>query len=243
LLGFALKRKVLYAVSAIVLAWVFSYNASFALNVHERYKFSQAETDLYRWLNENTPLDSTVLTLSIKENSHIPYATHNTVYLPNGLITMIPQEEIVDRILFAYSLFNVSESELLKKLNVSNDALRLIYIDGLYNGKTFSSYDFERYYFIHYFFHGKFLYGNRPYTPQNPDIGGAVGYYFPKAFREYLLAKYKGRNYTSYNYDYVLIGSYERRIADAAAIEKSYNKTYSNDEFALYAARSSNLPE
>jgi len=235
-LELVLDKRMLYAITFIVLVWVFSFNVSFALNTHEQHKFSAAEMDVYAWLNANTPLDSIVLTLSIKENSQVSYATHNTVYMPNGLITIIPSSEIAERILGAYRVFGVPEHELSAKLNVSNDALRKIYIDGLYSGREFSSYDFEKYYFIHYFFHAQFLYGSRPYTPQNPDIPGAVGYYFPRAFRDHLLDSYRNGSYAMYHYDYILVGPYERQIADITAIENMYTKIYSNSEFIVYTA-------
>lgn len=234
-LDLLLHRKTLYAITVAVLLWVLAFNISFALNAHGRYSFSAEEADIYSWLNANAPAGSAVLTLSVKQNSQLSYATHNTVYLPNGLINVVSNNEIVDRVLSAYNVFGVPESELLAKLNVSNDALRLIYIDGLYSGKIFSNYDFERYYFMHYFFHANFFYGNRAYLQQNPDIPGAVGYYFPSAFREHVIGKYRNGNYTTYRYDYILVGPYERGIADVAGIEGAYKMVYTNSDFALYA--------
>lgn len=231
--SFLKNGTVLKVLIATFVIYGFGYSVSATYATTDIYKFSEGEADLYKWLDENTAADSTVMLLSLKESLQIPSFTHNNVYLPDGLTSDRPTEELVDRFVFAHAFYNASGA-LGEKLNVDNDALRLEYINKLYEGVRFSLQDFEKYYFINYFFHNQFFYGRHDYQQKNPDIQGAIGFYFPLSFREHVMQKLSG-GYKIYGFDYVLVGPYERAVGNISLA--AYTKVYSNSEFDVYAVK------
>ena len=232
--GFFNDKKVVYILIAFYIIYGLGYSASAAINTGDIYVFDKDELRLYDWLNQNTEKDSVVLTLSIDQNIKVSSYAHNNVYLPGGLFSGLTTEEIVDRIIFLYDIYNVSDAELEEKLNVPNDAVRKQYIDQLYKGKRFSLSDFEKYYFIVYPFSVQFFYGKWDYQHQNPDNSGWIGYYFPSEFREYVMNKRHNKSYNIYEYDYILIGPYEKQIADTAMIENNFERIFSNNGFRVF---------
>ena len=190
-----------------------------ALSKHDKYKFSKNEILLYDWLNKNTLKGSAVLTISINQNSKIPAFTHNTIYLPNGLLHNLETEEIVDRLISAYGIFGVSNENLMRKLALSN--------------KQNSLLDFEDYDFNHYLFHFQFNFRKDRGYP-NPDDPNLEDLNFPKKFREFVMDKKNSNNYKAYDYDYVLIDTSSEKISNTTFIKKTYKKIYSNDDFSVY---------
>lgn len=242
---YSVARKLFYflvhpiAVTGLIVVFIiygFGFNISAANATTEIYTLTEGEADLYKWLDKNTPADSTVMALSVKESLQIPSFTHNNVYLPDGLTSGRTTEELVDRFVFAHALYNASRA-LEEKLSLGNDALRLEYINRLYKGARFSLYDFEKYYFINYFFHAQFFFGRWDHQQKNPDIPGALGFYFPVSFREHVMQKLQSQSYNIYDFEYIVVGPYERVAGNISSIENNFTKVYSNGEFEVFVIK------
>ena len=203
----------------IIKLGISKYVSFIALSKHDKYKFSKNELLLYDWLNKNTLKGSAVLTISISQNSKIPAFTHNNIYLPNGLLDDLETEEIVDRLVLAYDVFNVSNENFMRKLALSN--------------KQGPSADFEDYDFNHYLFHFQFNFRkDRGYL--NPDDPSLENLNFPKKIIELALSKKISKNFKAYDYDYILIDPYSEKIGNTAFIKKNFKKAYSNEDFSVY---------
>ncbi len=219
--------------AVIILYFVFGFTGMVSATnaTSDIYALTPGEAGLYKWLDANTTYGTTVMTLSLKESLQIPSFTHSNVYLPDGLTNERTTEELVDRFAYAHAFYGAAGA-LEEKLNVSNDAFRLEYLNKLYEGKRFGLGDFEKYYFINYFFHAQFFYGRHDFQQKNPDMPGAIGFYFPASFRASVMGKLQNQSYKIHDFDYVLVGPYEKSAGNFSA--SGYMKVYSNSEFDLY---------
>jgi hypothetical protein len=77
----------------------------------------------FEWINRETPRDSVVVTPSFETNMLLPVYTHANVFLPNGNLSLAPTEEIIDRLLITYKLFDVPAEYLRASLNDDPDRL------------------------------------------------------------------------------------------------------------------------
>ncbi len=232
--GFITNKRIVVILIIFFTIYGFGYSIAAANNTKDIYSFEQSELELYDWLNQNTPKDSVILTLSVDQNVKITTYTHNNIYLAGGLFSTWTSNEIQDRIAFLHNIYHVPESELLIKLNQDNDAYRKQYLDMLYQGKRFSLYDFEKYILVYYPFSWQFFYGHWDYQEQNPDIPGAMGYYFPIKFRNQIMDKFHNKTYETYTHDYLIIGPYESQIANIELLKNGYESIYSNHQFEVF---------
>lgn len=226
------KRFVAVAIIFII-GFGISYSYVGATRTSDIFVFNKSELQLYQWLNNNTPTDSTVLTLSIDQNIKVSSYTHNNVYLANGVYSNWPTTEIEDRIAYLYRAYNATEDALVDRINVSDDAFRKEYLDQLYAGKRFSLVDFEKYMLIHYPFHWQFFYGKWWFQSHDPDNVTFMGYAYPQSFKQTLLSKFLNQSFVVYQHDYLLVGPYERSIINTTTL--GYREIYSNDDFTLFS--------
>lgn len=231
---FNIIKKISAILIIIFILYGFGYSSTATYRNIDLYNFSESELQLYGWLNNNTQKSSVVMTDSIDQSMKISSYTHNNIYLPNGFITDITTEEITDRLVFTGIVYNISENSFYDRINHTNDALRLEYIDNLYKGKKSDLMSFEKYMLIHYLFHLQFFYGHWYYQQQNPDNPGSMGYYFPEEFRNSVMTKFRNHDFTIYQYDYVLLGPYEKSIGIS---KLDYKEAYINKDFILYKVK------
>lgn len=60
-----------------------------------------------KWLNQNTPADSVVLSPSVHTTFLIAACSHNNVFLPYATCTLAPDSELIDRVSIAYDAFDI----------------------------------------------------------------------------------------------------------------------------------------
>lgn len=213
-----------------VISFGFYTQINSALNSYKSFSISDKTIELFDWLNENTEKDSVIMAASIETNSLIPVYTHNNVYLPNAILTSIPTDEIIDRILFTYSTFGIPSSDLYNKLNQNNSVSG--YFAAVKNRENVSREEFETKFFINYFFHSQYYYSESKRPLQQDAVpAGINGNYIPDNVKQKIISKYSSDNFAKYDFDYVLVGPYERH---AGSMKQGFKKVFSNSEYELY---------
>ncbi|MBI4452513.1 hypothetical protein HY637_03725 [Candidatus Woesearchaeota archaeon] len=187
---------------------------------YQKHKFTENEISLYKWLKDNAQPESTVLTISIEYNYKLQAYTRNNVYLPNALLHNLNSEEVIDRLLSAYSIFSVSNETLWKKITLSPNTNELE--------------EFEDYDFINYLFHHQFNF-NKDRNYLYPDDNAVEGFLFPEKFRQHIMNKWTKKDFKFYDFDYVLAEPYSKEIGNTDMIKKRYKKVYENGDFAVYS--------
>lgn len=66
--------------------------------------------ELFKWLNQNTPDNSIVVTASLVDNLYLPAHTNNQVFIPRSQVSLVPSAEQLDRFLIAQKLAGKSEA-------------------------------------------------------------------------------------------------------------------------------------
>lgn len=93
--------------------------------------------EAYQWLSDHTPKGSVVAALSPETNRELPLHTHNKIYVPHGLLTLAPDEEIWERFFFVNALYGVKPAEFHKRLEKGDTAYYLF--EARYDSKEFNS--------------------------------------------------------------------------------------------------------
>jgi len=81
--------------------------------------------DAYTWLTLHTSPESVVVSPALETNIDLPVYTHNRIFIPRGAATVAPEEEIVNRLLYVYSLLGIPVSTLEEVLNDQQAVFRL----------------------------------------------------------------------------------------------------------------------
>lgn len=230
-------RRMIPFLCILLLFFGVYHQISFSVNMSNYYTISPQELELYDWLNENTPKDSTVLTLSIASNFNLASHTHNNIYLPHSFLTTIPKEEIIDRFLFASSMFNLPSDELKKRLD-SDNLITDGYDQMVYEKLNTSQELFEVAYFNYYLFHEEYDYHKYKLDYYPSELSqNYTGFYLPQKLRSEMMSKYFANNFIVYEYDYILVGPYEKQF-----INLNTNPTFAsqkpifiNQDYSLYS--------
>jgi len=94
----------------------------------------------YEWLNDNTPTGSVVGTISLTTNNELPLYTQNKIFLPNGVNTLAPHDEIWSRFLLANLLFGVSLENFSNYISTGNYALSYLFHQQYRRDQSFNNY-------------------------------------------------------------------------------------------------------
>lgn len=79
-------------------------------------QLTKNENELFQWLNHYGQADSVVLTLDKRLNRYLPVLTPVYVYLPYGALTQLSLDQIWERADLAFSIYNLNQEEISKKL-------------------------------------------------------------------------------------------------------------------------------
>jgi len=95
---------------------VAGHQVAFARNTAADFTLPDGYREAFEWLNRSTPRDSVVVTPSFETNMLLPVYTHANVFLPNGIHSMAPTGELVDRLCLVYKAFGVPTAYLAASL-------------------------------------------------------------------------------------------------------------------------------
>lgn len=90
------------------------------------YYLEPQRVEMFKWLNQNTPKDSVVLTTSLTDNLYLPVYTHNNVFIPRGFLSIVPADEAIERFLLIYKIADIPEERIknMFSLTKNNQELR-----------------------------------------------------------------------------------------------------------------------
>ena len=107
-----MKNIILF--SLIILA--INIQISDILKLSRYVSFQDSEYELINWLNANTTRETVILTTSLKLNMYIPAYTFDNVYFPYSATTLSTQDELEERFILTYKLFNYSSGYVSDRL-------------------------------------------------------------------------------------------------------------------------------
>ena len=184
--------------------------------------------EVYSWFDDNTAIDSVVVTLSTEHNMLIPVYTHNNVFIPNGFSSSSPTEEIIDRMFTVYKIFNVTPEHFGSITN--GEMLKGEYDKGIGVGRrVINASLFEKSFWSNYPFHYKFW----SFTKLDSD-SSVFGETNNDRIYDKMLQYF--RNFTPsdrYKMDYLLVGDYEKGISNFT-LPLNFIRVWSNDRFDIY---------
>ena len=97
------------------------YNYAEAKKNYGLFTYPPTTIEMIEWLKKNTPADSVVMTPSLVNNYIIPLYTNDRIFIPKGLSSMAPEEEILERLFFTYKIYNVNNDYLGSIINPKAD--------------------------------------------------------------------------------------------------------------------------
>ncbi len=218
-------------------------NISFSASTYQKFSLTQSQRELFVWLDRNTNMDDVVAMMSIENNILLPAYTHNNVFLADALVSPVPTNETVERILILYKLFDVQPEKLEylsanKYLNTSISSYYFMYPE---------SYEsiFWSYYLFHFKFQVRLDMTKEAYLEEIEREGldsSSVKYIIsmPKEFRNKVLSDYM--NYSNsphelikrYRIDYIVVGPYEQSMSRRDFPQAGFLKVWSNSDFSVY---------
>ena len=176
-------------------------------NAHD-YTVPIGQMAAYKWLTENTPKDSVVMTPSIETNIELAAYTHNRVFQARAQDNILSKSEVLERLYITYNFFDIPQErfyEIIKsKLGV------FIFFTEEYNSRALDSH-------------------------LRPD--NYPSYELPQGIAEDLLDKYANFTAPKeipYRVDFIFIGPRERGLNANEKILAQYEKMYDNEDIAIY---------
>ncbi len=116
-------RRFALAGSLLLLLSIAGYQVTLSRNTAHAFTLPPGFANAFEWINRETPRDSVVVTPSFETNMLLPVYTHANVFLPNGNLSLAPTEELIDRLLITYRLFEVPVEYLRVSLRDDPDRL------------------------------------------------------------------------------------------------------------------------
>ncbi|MBI5061119.1 MAG: hypothetical protein HZB67_02295 [Candidatus Aenigmarchaeota archaeon] len=219
------------------------YNTVLSLNTYKHQTIDESKLEALDWLNKNTKTDDVVLSASIESTDLIPVYTGDNTFLPNAQFTTATTDEILDRVLIAYKIYNVSPSYL--ELMMAQDNL----LEDEYHPQIYGSHvpeDVFMYERAEWNF-AYFYYKYRPSERNKANItypakfnGKESFFYIPEDVRTSIMQKYLSYTntsalFTKYRIDYVYCGPYERNISNMdLSSYKNLVEVWKNDNVTIY---------
>jgi len=122
---------------SIVLVGAFKSQKSFSIAHFNRYTIDNNYEEIYKWLNKNTPNNSVIGSL-FRINDETLLFTHNKLFLANGFLTTISNQEIWNRFLEINAIYKVTVDKFRELLQDSNILLYLFHDE--YRNRSFNAY-------------------------------------------------------------------------------------------------------
>jgi len=236
-------RFITIAIIIFLLAHGMLTHISFSANTYQRFTLSQSQSELFKWLDQNTNKDDVVAMMSIENNILLPVYTHNNVFLPDALVSSVSTNETIERLLILYKLFDVGPEKLAHLMSDK-------YLNASISSYYFSHPDsYENIFWSYYLFHFKYqIRLDMPkdaylekieHTGLDPD---SVNYIIsiPEESRNIIMTNYL--NYSSspsditgkYRIDYIVAGPHEQTISKRNFSQAGFLDVWSNNDFSVY---------
>ncbi len=148
------SRKIFILFATALLAFGLYSHTAYSMNAYKSFGLSTEYREAYDWLNNNTERDSVVATMSTEQNLLLTVYTHNNVFIPNGFLSPVSDEETLDRLFTVYKIFNVTPEYLSWLMDNEKSMSEYTGVD-IYPRK-FNVSLFEKTYWSLYPFHAKF---------------------------------------------------------------------------------------
>lgn len=127
MIGFIKKDKKMLALllSLGLLVYQFVVHYQYFKNNAEMFKLEPARKQVFEWLNQNTSIDSVVLTDSLVDNLYLTVMTHNNVFVPHSYLSLAPDTEVIERFLLVNKLNGNTEDRLKQQLSLTEENIQL----------------------------------------------------------------------------------------------------------------------
>lgn|GEM_PF-1441839 len=113
-----LSRGVCVLLIVLILSFGFFSQKGFADLRYPHYTLDSSMMDSFNWLDDNTQRDSVVLS-DYETAALIPVYTHNNVFTPYALVTLMPTGEMEERMMIALKVFNASQEYFRNYVNTT----------------------------------------------------------------------------------------------------------------------------
>ncbi|MBI5401596.1 hypothetical protein HZB05_02075 [Candidatus Wolfebacteria bacterium] len=144
------KYKTRLFVSGLRVALLIGFGVLVAGEVYAQYNFSRISADKYiidrasfasyNWLDANTLQNSVIASMSFETNQAFLLHTRNKIFLPNGINTIAPNEEIWNRFMMGNLLFGISEDDFARSIGPNGNAIEYLFHNYYRTGRSFNSY-------------------------------------------------------------------------------------------------------
>lgn len=178
---------------------------------YNEHRIDSQILESYEWLNKNTPKNSVVGSISHITNAELLVYTKNKIFLPYGLNTLAPSDEIWKRYFYTGKLFNLPEKEFSESISGTHDMLMHLFHGQYYVNKSLNSF-FKK---------------NKRKLPEK---------LFEKTMNDYKELLNKPDNIIiPYKLDYIYLGPRERGLAENIKISHpDIDKVYDKDYIVIY---------
>lgn len=109
-------NSLLYCALIGIFLLSFTHQLVYTKNKSSTFTISPTRLEAYKWLSENTPPDSVILSYSVLSNVQIPAFAAVYMFLPYSVMSFVPTEEVKDRLLLSYKSIGATEIDLQKSL-------------------------------------------------------------------------------------------------------------------------------
>ena len=230
---FGKKKKNIFVVAISVLAALFltanSIQAVYIQNKtqYQNYTIPEYMQESLAWLDKNTENDSVVASPLFSTITLIPMYTHNNIYIPLGLNSFAPEDEIIERLIINYKLFGVSRGRLDNLLNPSK---KHAYQSQDEMENKMSQVDDTSLYLFCYKYVGKEFDLDTRYAKQKTNLE------LPQEVYEKIMRRFDSLNIdeikNKYRLDYLYLGPREKKISEADFTK--FEKAYDNQGVEIY---------
>jgi hypothetical protein len=232
------KQKYLFLLGWLVIILIISQG------IFTQYKFIALNKDKilpaeemasYQWLNENPPKYSVIGTPSFTTSSRIHLYTHNKTFVPNGLHTLAPNNEVWYRFFLINKIFQtdpeVFNSYLRGQSTIAGGQKGQTKNQGLYFAFEPNLDQLAVFYMFHLTH-----YDSSPGSAFKSEVPVA----FPKEIygqktKEYAMFLEKPARRLHYQLDYLYFGPREQKLSENAMGQlSSFQKVYDKDNIKIY---------
>ncbi len=214
------------------------------------YTIEPDERQALEWLGENSSKEDVVLALSAETNARLSADLGLFVYYPNGFLSTASNEEIENRLGFAYKFFDVPKETFEYILTPEKDTLEIHLISEEINSaedRVKAEKALIANYPFHFLYHSTDLWQNKkfnkalegwPEEVQNEiREEGYEGnnFFYPKNVADRLLGIYDESNPSdpSGKLNWVWVGEYEKEIGNLSE-NSNLEKVFENEKVTIY---------
>lgn len=225
-----------------ILVVAFIIHLTYTQKTYSAYTLPPAKIAAFSWLDENTPEDSVVGSISIETNLLIPVYGHNNIFLPNGGVTLASDRELINRLYIIYKLFKVSPRYLEEILTGSKEREEKKYqnclLDECLRNRSLEFLEKEG---------GWYLFHMKSAQWQSTPGNWQYRINLPEGERQLILAGYEdylGSNQIlpeKWRLDYLFYGPEEKKITHFDFSQYDFLRmAYSNDQVEIYQVKAEN---